>query len=140
MAMSAHQQKVLAILSFLSGFISLLASTWIIVEVVTTRAKLHTVYNRLLLAMSIVDVMASIGYMFGPVPMSPEYNDEHDMAWAVGSDSACAAQGFLVQLGISSAACKYHNGNVFLRWHKFVAFDLTPVGERVSIWHLRLNE
>ena len=99
----ASQQKALAILPLFSGFASCCASVWIIVEVVTTRDKLRTVYNRLLLAMSIVDVATSIGHMLGPFPAPEGYDDV--IAWARGNESTCAAQGFLVQLSIVVAIC-----------------------------------
>lgn len=99
----SSKQKALAILPWISGFASCCASVWIIVEVVTTRDKLRTTYNRLLLTMSIVDVASSIGHMLGPLPAPEEYDDV--IAWATGNESTCAAQGFLVQLSIVVAIC-----------------------------------
>lgn len=99
------QDKVLAILPLISGFTSCCASIWIIVEVATTRIKLRTVYNRLLLAMSIVDVLSSIGHMLGPLPLPEEYDGE--VAWAKGNNSTCNAQGFLVQLSIVTPICTF---------------------------------
>ncbi len=99
-----HQEKALAILPAVTGFMSFCASIWIIVEVLTTRAKRFSTYNRLLLSMSIFDTLSSIGHMLGPLPMPVEYDDE--VAWAKGNDSTCDAQGFLVQLGIVAPICK----------------------------------
>ena len=96
----------LCILPMLSGFLSLLGSGWIIVEVVTTKVKLHTVYNRLLLGMSIVDVLASIAYMFSTIPIPA---DTVDVDWAFGTIRTCTVQGFFVQLGIISPICKHLN-------------------------------
>ena len=100
-----HQFRALAILPSISGFVSFCASIWIVVEVITTRAKLVTVYNRLLLGMSISSALSSIGHMFGPLPTPSLFDDE--AAWAKGNDSTCDAQGFLVQLGIVAPICKY---------------------------------
>lgn len=99
----ASQQRALAILSWISGFASFCASVWIIVEVTTTRSKLRTVYNRLILAISIFDVTSSIGHMLGPLPIPEEYDE--DVPWARGNDSSCTAQGFLVQLSIVTPIC-----------------------------------
>jgi len=74
------------------------------VEVMTTRAKRVSAYNRLLLSMSIFDTLSSIGHMLGPLPMPVEFDDE--VAWAKGNDLTCDVQGFLVQLGI--VAPVYH--------------------------------
>jgi len=76
-----------------------MGSGWIIVEVMTTKAKRHSAYNRLLLGMSIVDVMSSIAYMFGTAPMTP---GEGEMAWASGTITTCTVQGFFIQLGLSA--------------------------------------
>ena len=99
----SSQEKFLGILPMISGFLSLLGSGWIIVEVLTTKAKLYTVYNRLLLAMSIVDVMASIGYMFSTIPIP---KGSYEVVWAFGTVQTCTAQGFFVQLGLVPAICK----------------------------------
>ena len=99
----ARQDRALGIFSWISGFASFCASVWIIVEVVTTRSKLRTVYNRLILAISIFDVTSSIGHMLGPLLIPEEYDE--DIPWASGNDSTCIAQGFLVQLSIVAPIC-----------------------------------
>ena len=97
------EEKFLGLLPMFTGFLSVLASGWIIVEVLTTKAKLYTVYNRLLLAMSIVDIMASIAYMFSTIP-APK--GSHEVIWAFGTVQTCTAQGFFVQLGLVAPICK----------------------------------
>jgi len=67
------------------------------VEVMTTKAKRSTVYNRLLLGMSIADVMTSIGYMFSTFPMPTSVEE---LPWTFGTATTCTVQGFFVQLGI----------------------------------------
>ena len=94
----------LSILPLFSGFLSLIGSGWIIVEVVTTRAKIQTVYNRLLLGMSVVNAFTSVAYMFSTIPMPV---DSTDAVWAHGNTQTCTAQGFFIQLGIIPPICKY---------------------------------
>lgn len=103
-ALQPAQETVLGILTLISGFTSFCSSTWIIVEVMTTRAKLVSVYNRLLLAMSIADILSSIGHMLGPLPIPEEY--DYEVTYAEGNVTTCNAQGFLVQLGIVAPVCK----------------------------------
>lgn len=98
------RQTALGVLTLISGFISFCSSAWIIVEVLTTRAKLVSVYNRLLLAMSIADILSSIGHMLGPLPIQEEY--DYEVSYAEGNETTCNAQGFLVQLGIVAPICK----------------------------------
>jgi hypothetical protein len=100
----ADQELVLVLAPLFSGLVSLAASSWIIVEVFTTRKKLYTVYNRLLLGMSIIDVLTSIAYMFGPLPMPSDYEETPG---TLGNEATCTAQGFFVQLGIIPPICKY---------------------------------
>lgn len=104
------KEKVLAILPVLSGFLSLCCSTWIVVEVMTTKAKRSTVYNRLLLGMSIADVMTSIGYMFSTFPMPTSVEE---LPWTFGTATTCTVQGFFVQLGIVPPVCKYDTAATF---------------------------
>mmetsp|Transcript_17872 Transcript_17872/g.44554 ORF Transcript_17872/g.44554 Transcript_17872/m.44554 type:complete len:844 (+) Transcript_17872:162-2693(+) len=119
-ALQPAQETVLGILTLISGFTSFCSSTWIIVEVMTTRAKLVSVYNRLLLAMSIADILSSIGHMLGPLPIPEEY--DYEVTYAEGNVTTCNAQGFLVQLGI--VAPVYH---VFLSIYYLllVKFEVT---------------
>lgn len=96
-------EKFLGVLPLFSGSLSLFGSSWIIVEVATTKAKRHSVYNRLLLGMSIVDVSTSIAYMFTTIPI-PAGTDE--VLWAYGNTHTCTAQGFFIQLGIVPPVCE----------------------------------
>ena len=97
-------EKFLSIVPMFTGFLSILGSGWLIIEIVTTKSKLRTVYNRLLLAMSIVDVFVSIAYMFSTIP-SPRFSFE--VVWAFGNIQTCTTQGFFVQLGIIPPICKF---------------------------------
>ena len=103
---SIEQSRTLSILTAVTGFLSFLGSAWIIVEVVTTRAKMHTTYNRLLLGMSIVEAMASVGYMFNTLPIPAGSYGSEWVFWAFGTVSTCTAQGFFIQLGIIPPFCK----------------------------------
>lgn len=102
-------ERFLSFLPMFTGFLSVLGSGWLIIEIVTTRSKLHTVYNRLLLSMSIVDVFVSIAYMFSTIP-SPK--SSYEVIWAFGNIQTCTAQGFFIQLGIIPPICKF-TGNKF---------------------------
>ena len=102
-------ERFLSFLPMFTGFLSVLGSGWLIIEIVTTRSKLHTVYNRLLLSMSIIDVFVSIAYMFSTIP-SPK--SSYEVIWAFGNIQTCTAQGFFIQLGIIPPICKF-TGNKF---------------------------
>jgi hypothetical protein len=100
----SEAEKFLSILPMLTGFLSVLGSGWLIIEIVTTKSKLYTVYNRLLLSLSIIDVFVSIAYMFSTIP-SPKFS--YEVIWAFGNIQTCTAQGFFIQLGIIPPICKF---------------------------------
>jgi hypothetical protein len=104
MAFSRSQQVALAVVPKVSGALSMLGSSWIIVEVLTQRTKRENVYNRLLCAMSILDVIVS-SWLFAstwPIPKRTE-----GVAFSVGTQNTCIAQGFFLQLGIATPICEW---------------------------------
>ena len=76
MAVSISQQRALALVPKFTGMLSLLSSAWVAIEVLTVKSKRRNVYNRLLLAMSIMDIAGS-GTLFAstwPIPKGEETN------------------------------------------------------------------
>mmetsp|Transcript_37692 Transcript_37692/g.91549 ORF Transcript_37692/g.91549 Transcript_37692/m.91549 type:complete len:605 (-) Transcript_37692:289-2103(-) len=103
MSMTNEEEVALAIVPKVSSVFSLLGSVWIIIEVATERTKRGVPYHRLLLAMSVYDVLESV-WNFGstwPIPKgSPQ------VIWAIGNEATCTAQGFFLTL--SSAVPLYN--------------------------------
>jgi hypothetical protein len=98
------QQVALAVIPKFTGFLSILGSSWIIVEVLTQQTKRENVYNRLLCAMSIVDVTVSIWFFASSWPIS---EGTEGVAWTVGSGRTCVIQGFFIQMGATPPICKF---------------------------------
>jgi hypothetical protein len=96
---SESQRIALAILPKLTGFLSMVASFWIIVEVLTDIVKRSNVYHRLLLGMSLVDLISSISYFASTWPV-PSGTD--DVTWAIGNERSCSLQGLFLQFGVAS--------------------------------------
>ncbi|KAG7362654.1 hypothetical protein IV203_026014 [Nitzschia inconspicua] len=96
---SYAKRVTLAVTPKVSGFLSICGSSWIIVEVLTEQTKRKTVYNRLLLWMSIMDATVAITYVFSTWPIP---TDSPTVVWAAGNTATCNAQGFFNQLGIIS--------------------------------------
>ena len=103
MTFSSRQQIVLAIVPKISGGISMVGSAWIVIEVLTTGEKRRNVYNRLLLAISCIDLLTSAWYFASTWPM-PEGTEQ--IYGARGTIGTCNAQGFFLQFAISSPICK----------------------------------
>lgn len=104
MGYSRAGQVILAITPKITSSFSIIGSAWIVIEVITQRSKRQNVYNRLLFAMSLFDMLISI-FMFmstWPIPA-----DTEDVAFASGNQHTCTVQGFILQFGIIVPICKY---------------------------------
>ena len=98
-----QQQMLLAILSTVSGALSMLGSSFIAFCILVRGYRNRgstTTRDRLLLSMSVIDVLNSIALGLGPLPTPAGAID--NVAGAVGTEASCEAQGFAVQLGLSS--------------------------------------
>eukprot|EP00980_Cylindrotheca_fusiformis_P013177 scaffold3348_cov74-Cylindrotheca_fusiformis.AAC.3 len=98
MGWSRNQLMLLAILPKISSVLSLLGSGWVIIEVVTEGRKIENPYHRLILAMSVYDVLESV-WNFGSSWPIPEGSP--DVIWAVGNTATCTAQGFFLTLSVA---------------------------------------
>jgi hypothetical protein len=103
MAPTASQQVALAVTPKISAALSMLGSAWIAVEVLTQQSKRGNVYNRLLCAMSVGDLLASLFFFLStwPIPSLVE-----GIAFNVGNQHTCTAQGFFIQLSIMNPLCE----------------------------------
>ena len=102
MTLTRQQQIVVAVIPKISSFLSMFGSLWIIIEVLTDRtepkAKRHHPYHRLLLAMSLYDVLENFCNFAStwPVPEGTE-----GIVWAKGSTATCSMQGYFLTLGVA---------------------------------------
>lgn len=93
------QRIVLALMPKFSSTLTFCGSTWVIVEVCSSKQKRSHPYHRLLLAMSVYDVTEAMGNFMStwPIPEETMYNQ----VWAVGNRQTCTVQGFVLQLAIA---------------------------------------
>jgi hypothetical protein len=82
-----------------TGSISCIASTTIAFVILKMPHGLSSSYRRILLCLSIADVIQSISIILGPFAVP---QDTPDSIWAIGNTTSCTTQGFL--LNIASAA------------------------------------
>jgi len=83
----------------ISGFLSLLGSSFVIYSVCQKKKKLNSTYHQILLGLSIFDIFGSFMYVLCTT-LTPI---EDGMFGAMGNISTCKAQGFFLQLGLTSA-------------------------------------
>ena len=90
------KQKSLAILPKISGTMSFLGSTYIFQDVARSKRRRSKPYNRLILALSTFDIMASVVNIMSTWPI-PEGTP--GVYAAVGTTGTCTAQGFFNETG-----------------------------------------
>jgi len=98
-ANSDAKRRALVWMPRVSGIVSFLSSSAIIVDVVRDKKKRKKLYGQLMLIMSVFDLMGSAAYSLTTLPIPKEYFIEGSK----GSDATCTAQGFFIQMGTIAA-------------------------------------
>lgn len=100
MGWTRGQQVALAVLPKISSMFSLFGSCWIAIEVTTSPAKRTHPYHRILLAMSMYDIVESFWNFLSTWPI-PKQGNGDDQKWAIGNQGTCSAQGFFLTVSIA---------------------------------------
>jgi hypothetical protein len=93
------QEKILSLLPILPSLLSILGSLTIVHMVVTSKRK-TTPYKRLLLGMSLCDIVSSLSIPFWAF-LLPQESISHSRVWAMGNATSCTALGFFSQFAFS---------------------------------------
>jgi hypothetical protein len=91
------QEKILSLLPILPSLLSVFGSLTIVHMVLTSKRR-STPYKRLLLGMSVCDVVFSLSVPLWAFLLP---NDTSHRVWAVGSDASCTVMGFFSQFSFS---------------------------------------
>ncbi|CAJ1966365.1 unnamed protein product [Cylindrotheca closterium] len=94
-------EMILKTLAIFCGFLSIIASVWIVVEVLKEPSKRSNVYHRLLCGMSLWDGIVSAAMFLSTWPMPTGGEDEDNTVWAIGNELTCLIQGTFVQFSIA---------------------------------------
>jgi len=97
MGFTLDQLKVLAIIPHVTGAMSVIGSSYIIVDVLRDRSKWKKTYNRLLFAMSCFDCVTSGGFGFSTLPIPKGTPGVYNPR---GTTATCTVQGFFIQMSI----------------------------------------
>lgn len=81
------------------AILSALGSTFVLVDVLKTKKRRHSVFHQLMAQISLFDIVGSIAYAFTSLPIPTDYYFQG----AQGNEATCVAQGFFIQLG--TVAC-----------------------------------
>jgi len=95
---SARNELILEIVRRIIGFLSIIGSSFIVSDIVK---KVHDgngtdPYQRIMLVLSMFDIIYSIFVPFGGTWMVPKGTG---WRWAVGNTASCSAQGFFYMFG-----------------------------------------
>ena len=110
-----------------SGGVSVLASSIVIYLIFKSQTKLRSIYHRIMLGMSSVDILGSLamGLSTLPMPRGSSADMGYDYDWAgtrLGNVYTCNAQGFFFCLGI---VCMYvYIASLCLYYTLAIAFKL----------------
>lgn len=104
-ALTDAQEKILAVLPIPSAILSIIGSSIIIYIAIRSREKrTWTPYTRLLIGMSICDIIFSVTISMATFLRPQETSTR---VWAFGNDASCSAIAFLNQFSFSSL---FYNG------------------------------
>jgi hypothetical protein len=127
MARPHEQQIALALVPKFSAFLSVLGSSWIILEVLRDRQKQAMVYHRLLLALSVLDVIISTAWFMSTWPVP---SNVVGLFGNMGNETTCNIQGFFIQL---KAGNPFYNTFLALYFVLVVKFGWTEHQIRTTI-------
>ena len=119
---TTQQLKVMAILPMISGPLSMLGSSLIVLKIFRERKKrVSQTYHRILLGFSILDILGSFAYCFSTLP-SPVGTP--DVWGARGNRSTCTAQGFFI---VTGTGIVYYNAALMIYYVLTICFNVPEV-------------
>ncbi|CAJ1937658.1 unnamed protein product [Cylindrotheca closterium] len=95
---SMTQQVIISSLQIPPSLLSLIGSSLIIINVRTIRKK--TPYRRILLALSISDIISTVGWLLQPFLADKDAPDA--WVWSIGNKPSCVMLGSFSQFGVTS--------------------------------------
>lgn len=112
-------------------------SLFIIYDVCKKPTSQQTIHHHLLLLLSIVDCLSSIAWAFStlPSPATDEYGDPTHVYGARGNDATCTAQGFFVQLGLTSP---FYNLAMAIHHMLVISYEWNEIRIKKVRWWLYL--
>ena len=102
-AYNESEEKVLSLMPHITGALSILGSLSIIGHIFSNHYRNSSriqVHQRILIALSMSDMMSSIGFFLSTWPIPRNEDVEDPVFGSFGNENSCRIQGFLVQLSI----------------------------------------
>lgn len=123
--MSLSSRVAIAIVPKIPGVLSMVGSLWIAWKVLADHQKRRKTYHRLVLLMSLCDFVSSFSYFLSTWPIRQGVNEGWKSPYhfqAVGNAATCAAQGFGIQFGVTTA---FFNIMLALHYLRVIKYNYT---------------
>mmetsp|Transcript_1280 Transcript_1280/g.3094 ORF Transcript_1280/g.3094 Transcript_1280/m.3094 type:complete len:450 (-) Transcript_1280:111-1460(-) len=130
---STTQQIILVLTAGVSALLSMIGSTAILTLIIKDfRNKFGQVKFRFLFGLSLGDFLNSIAYLFWSLPWP---SDTPDVWGAMGNDTTCSVQGFLLQFCMIGT---FYNGALGHYYYKSICKQTTDDGYAgyELVWHI----
>lgn len=95
---SVEQQAALIVASKIAAFVSMIASSCVIYKILTNPSRRRVLKGRLILSMSIFDIVYSLSFFIG----TWAFPKDLDVWGASGSDLTCKIEGFTYHFGLAA--------------------------------------
>ena len=114
-----NQIKTYAIIHRITGSVSTIASTCLIVHILRSHRGLSTTYHRLVFGLCIGDILSSFAQALTTTMAPKEMN--YLLPYAQGNTTTCTAQGFLLTAGVIAAAL--YNCSICLYYLSIIRYN-----------------
>ncbi|CAB9529192.1 expressed unknown protein [Seminavis robusta] len=126
-AETTAEKRALVWFARIGAFFSLCGAIFVLYDSLSDGQARKTVYHQLLAAMSCFDLMTAISWLFATAPIDKNYPIEG----AIGNEATCTAQGFFIQLGLTSvfyamALALYYYFVIARGWKEFQLRKILP--------------
>jgi hypothetical protein len=103
-ATTIHQQAVLAWLPRAVAIVSLIASLFVLRDILKDKKKRASVYHQLVIVIAVFDCVTSLVWIVGTaaIPKIAWHGLPSGVYGSLGNEATCTAQGFFFQLGFAS--------------------------------------
>jgi hypothetical protein len=129
------QEKVLALLPIIPSMLSFAGSSAIIYVVYQHRQRKgkSTVYHRLLVGMSLCDLVASFWYPWFSFLTPSSTEASYPFVWAIGNDATCTFMGFIFSVNFTGVLYNAMLSYYFLLAARFGRSD-DEIARRSELW------
>ncbi|CAB9500980.1 expressed unknown protein [Seminavis robusta] len=122
-----HRHVVMSVVPHITGLLSLVGSSFIVIDIY--RKRFRSVHDRLHFGLAVSDIIASLGMALSTWPV-PRYQAQSTWG-ALGNIHSCEFQGFIIQLGL---ATPLYSAGLSIYYVLLVKFSFRPDSKQMLCW------